>query len=276
MDQALLFHSQANAVVDDGGAADDAALKHDDVPVGGGLQGAVLEQSCGHPRFFQSDPGRGIMTAGLYDQRFVPLVGNRGSGDSPARARTDHDHVGFLRHGVMADEHSCREIPAWFAPDSPFTRGGAVSLSRQLEIKVRINGIVEILLFIPVLPMTIIAGQNDPLGTGDVLKQINPGFLQTAADQLFPESGRGQQKKGSAQDQQQAIKRHSDFVRLVAFDIGEMLLQIGDQLIGGNGHRAIVKQGLRHRLDHQRLQSVERLLQILSPTARPAVAVLLI
>ena len=269
MDQTFLFHAQADAVVDDGGAADDAALKHDDIPVGGGLQGAVLEQPSGHPRFFQSDPGGGIMTTGLYDQGFVPLVGNRGSGDGPARARTDHDHVAFLRHGVITDEHSCREIPTWFASDLPFTRGGAVSLSREFEIKVRINRIVEILLFVPVLPMAIIAGQNDSLGTGDVLEQINPGFLQPAPDQLFPDSGRGQQKKESPENEQQTIKRHADLCRLPAFDIGEMLLQIGDHLIGGNGHFAIVKQGLRHRLDHQRLQSIERFPQIRLPRCDP-------
>ena len=52
-----MLHPEADAIVDDGGAADDATLKHDDVAVGCCLQGAILEQTRGHPCFFMGDAG---------------------------------------------------------------------------------------------------------------------------------------------------------------------------------------------------------------------------
>ena len=110
--------------------------------------------------------------------------------------------------------------------------------------------------------MAVIAGQDDALGARDILKQVDARFLQSAADQVLPDSGRRCEEKRSAQNQQQTVQGHTDFGGLFAFDIGELILHIIDDLIGRNGHFAIVKQGFGHRLDHQRLQAIKRLFQL--------------
>ena len=260
MNQTLLFHAQADAIVDDSGSADHAPLKYDDVAVGGGLQRAILEQPRGHPGLFMGNPGRGIVAAGFDDQGFMSFIGDGCGGDGTAGPGTDHDHIGFLRHGIMTDEHLGGEIATGLAADRTLPGGRAIALCRQLESEIGIDGIVEIFRLIARLPVAVIASENDALGPGDVLKKIDPGILQTAADQVFADPGRGEEKKRSAQQEQQPVKRQANFVRLVAVDIGEMFLQIFDHLIGGYRHFAVVEQGLGHRLDHQRLQSIERFL----------------
>ena len=82
------------------------------------------------------------------------------------------------------------------------------------------------------LPMSVIAGQDDAFGAGYILKEIDPRFLQPSADQFLADAWRSGEKKRTTENGQQAIESHPDFVRLVAFDIGKMFLQIFDHLIG--------------------------------------------
>ena len=122
MNEAGLFHAQANAVVDHGRAANHTALKHDDVPVGGCLQAAILEQARGHPGFFMGQAGRRIMAAGFDDEHFMTFVGYRRCGNGAASARSDHDDIGFFRDCAMTDKDRCRQIPAGVAANRSLAR----------------------------------------------------------------------------------------------------------------------------------------------------------
>ena len=216
------------------------------------------------------------MAAGLDDQHLVPFIGDGCCSDGPAGTGSDHDHIGFFGHSIVANEHLGREIPASLAPDRTLSRDGTVALCRQLESKIGIDRIVEIVGFVTRLPMAIIAGENHALGTRYVLEKIDTRVLQAAADEIFADSRWCQQEKWPSQEKQKAVKRHADFIGFAAFDIGKMFLEIFDHLIGRYRHFAIVKQGLGHRLDHQGLQAIEGLLQYSSPKLRPGVQIDLI
>ena len=103
------------------------------------------------------------------------------------------------------------------------------------------------------LPVPVVACQDHALGARNILKKVDPRVLQSAANKVFPYPRRRRQKKWAAEHQKQAVESHPDLIRLVAVDIGKMFLQVLNHLLGGNGHPAIVKQCLRHGLDHQRL-----------------------
>ena len=266
-----MFHAQADAIVDDGRSAHNTALKHNNVPVSCGLQGAILEQASCHPGFFMGNAGRGIMAAGFDDQAVVPFIGDGCCSNRATGSGADHDHIGFFRDGIMADKCPGRKIPTGFTAHRSLPGSGAIALRGKFEIEIGVNRIVEILCFVARLPVAVIAGEDYALGPRYILKQVDPRVLQAPAYQIFPDPGWCEQKERPAQKEQQAVERHTDFIGFCTVDIGKMFLQIFDHLIGGNGHFSIVKQGLGHRLDHQRLQPIKWFPQILSPKVRPGV-----